>query len=98
VFELVVDRLDVGDADSLLQLDPVGGLAQDLGETLELRHGVVRPAGVQPRRHEVRATFTTKTKGNRRHQTPPRAPTPVWRDRLRICHGVDAVAPPAESF
>jgi len=57
VFKFVVDRLDVGNADSLLHLDPAGGPAQNLAETLKLRHGVVRAAGVQPRRHKVRTTF-----------------------------------------
>jgi len=58
VFELVVNRLYVGDANSPLSLDPVGGLAQNGAEALELRNGVLRRAGVQPRRNKVRTSFT----------------------------------------
>ena len=61
VFEFVVDRLDVGDSDALLCPHPVGGATQHRAETLELRHGVVRSAGVEARRHEVRTTFAQPT-------------------------------------
>ena len=61
MFEFVVDRLDVGDSDALLCTHPVGGATQHRAETLELRHGVVRSAGVEARRHEVRTTFAHPT-------------------------------------
>ena len=61
VFELVVNRLYVGDAHSLLHLNPVGSLAQNCTEAFEFRNSVVRAAGVEPRRNEVRTSFTTRT-------------------------------------
>jgi len=57
VRELVVNRLDVGDADPLLYLNPVGSFAQNSTETLKLRNGVVRTAGIEPRGYEVRTAF-----------------------------------------
>ena len=63
MFELVVDGLHVGDANSALVPDPRRRFAQNLVETLEHRHGELR-AGVVVRRHEVGTTYTvTRTAG-----------------------------------
>jgi len=58
MLEFVVDRLNVRDANAMLMPDPRRRLAQNLVETLEHRHGELRP-GVEVRRHEVGATCTT---------------------------------------
>ena len=60
MFEFVVDRLNVGDPDSLLVPDPRRRLAQHLVEALEHRGGELRPR-IEVRRNEIGATFAPHT-------------------------------------
>lgn len=58
MFDLVVDGLYVGDAYTVLVVDPAGRFPQHVAEQLELRHGVHgrrtgNSAAVDARRHEV---------------------------------------------